>query len=440
MKKFFFFLLSFMFCINIISAKTIGSVSCKYDLYKPHNTSSGYLSEEKLTSFYVIIDDYSDTTAKSMSILYLSDTDDSWHKFTYDISSVATEWKYTGPSAYPPTETLRFFPAAMKNNRLKKYKVFYDAYKTSGACPVLYNNISSGGSSYDIENYVLDPDNAASTAIALKAIEELLKEPGSSSWQHKTDFFKTDEGTTTVKDDLVCQYDMEFDMFNIKSNVKFITMYNPTNGAKTYKITINEAGYTYSTLDEDVFLNLGQSGGGDHGIVFIESEQLKKIFKDDACLERTKIYHYYDMGYSRYTITTNQQEASENGAGGRYDNGDGSNDGNAGGSTPGGGNGASEPNLNFNENTMTCSELLSTNMIKVIKAALTLIRIGATIATILIGMMNFLPALTKGDQGAFNAAIKKCIWLVVILMLIILLPVLLRTIGNLFNWDLCGIV
>ena len=79
-------------------------------------------------------------------------------------------------------------------------------------------------------------------------------------------------------------------------------------------------------------------------------------------------------------------------------------------------------------------------MIKVIKAAITLIRIGATIATIVIGMMNFLPALTKGDAGAFNAAVKKSIWLVVVLMLIILLPVLLRTIGNLFSWDLCGIV
>ena len=35
------------------------------------------------------------------------------------------------------------------------------------------------------------------------------------------------------------------------------------------------------------------------------------------------------------------------------------------------------------------------------------------------GMMNFLPALTKGDAGAFNAAVKKSIWLAVILMLII---------------------
>ena len=99
-----------------------------------------------------------------------------------------------------------------------------------------------------------------------------------------------------------------------------------------------------------------------------------------------------------------------------------------------------EPDLNFNESAMTCSEILSTNLIKVIKAALKLVRIGASIATIVIGMMTFLSALIKGDAGEFNKAIKKCIWLAVVLMLIILIPVLLRTIGNLFGWDLCGIV
>lgn len=98
--------------------------------------------------------------------------------------------------------------------------------------------------------------------------------------------------------------------------------------------------------------------------------------------------------------------------------------------------GASAPDFEFNEDPMTCEELLGPNLTKVVKAALTLVRIGASIATIVIGMLNFLPALTKGDQGEFNKAVKKCIWLVVVLMLIILIPVLLRTIGNLFNWDI----
>lgn len=99
-----------------------------------------------------------------------------------------------------------------------------------------------------------------------------------------------------------------------------------------------------------------------------------------------------------------------------------------------------EPKLDFYEGDISCSAMLGTNIVKVIKAALTLVRIGSSIAAILIGMMTFLPALTNGDAKEFNAAIKKCIWLAIVLMLIILLPVLLRTTGNLFNWDLCGII
>lgn len=99
-----------------------------------------------------------------------------------------------------------------------------------------------------------------------------------------------------------------------------------------------------------------------------------------------------------------------------------------------------EPKLDFYDGDMSCSQLLGTNIVKVIGAALTFVRIAASIATIVIGMMTFLPVLTKGDAKEFNNAVRKCIWLAVILMLIILIPVLLRTIGNLFKWDLCGIV
>lgn len=99
-----------------------------------------------------------------------------------------------------------------------------------------------------------------------------------------------------------------------------------------------------------------------------------------------------------------------------------------------------EPKLEFYEGTMTCSQILGTNIIKVIGAGITLVRIGASIAAIVIGMMKFFPALTNGDAKQLNAAIKTCVWLAIVLMLIILFPVLLRSIGNMFNWDLCGIV
>ena len=98
-----------------------------------------------------------------------------------------------------------------------------------------------------------------------------------------------------------------------------------------------------------------------------------------------------------------------------------------------------EPNLNFYTGPMSCSKMLGDNLIAVIKFIINLIRVAAVIATIVLCMMTMLPAVTNGDAGEFNKAVKKCIWTVVIMLLIILAPVLLRTIGNLFNWDLCGL-
>ena len=98
-----------------------------------------------------------------------------------------------------------------------------------------------------------------------------------------------------------------------------------------------------------------------------------------------------------------------------------------------------EPNLNFYTGPISCSKLLGDNLIAVIKFVINLIRVGAVIATIVLCMMTMLPAVTNGDAGEFNKAVKKCIWTVVVMLLIILAPVLLRTIGNLFSWDLCGL-
>ena len=52
MKKFLFFLLSFMFCINIISAKTISHVACFYKILNP--------SGDHMTDAQIQILDYND--------------------------------------------------------------------------------------------------------------------------------------------------------------------------------------------------------------------------------------------------------------------------------------------------------------------------------------------------------------------------------------------
>ena len=176
---------------------------------------------------------------------------------------------------------------------------------------------------------------------------------------------------------------------------------------------------------------LGQGGSE---TIYISSSQLNKIFLDGKCLERTKIYHYHDLGTGRYVITTDKQEASDNGTAGRYDNGDGSNDG-AGGSTNSDAN-MQAPDFDISGENMSCKQLLGPDLVKVLKLCINAIRIAGIIIGILNGMMSLIPALTSGDASALNKAIKKCIWIAVIILLIALLPVFLKVIGNLFGFDL----
>ena len=322
---------------------------------------------------------------------------------------------------------MRFFTTGSKGD------TFIEEYKKSGKCPPLFSNYVGDMNSIDVESQSLDSGNGYKNSYVLNSYAEMLRN-GNNDWEDRDDFFKDDGGNTTVKEDLVCSYDMVFDMYNIKTPVEFRTMYHPTNGTKSYSVLVNKSSQVLTSLNVDLLLDLGLGGGGAY--VSVSATELGKIFGNDTCIDRTKIFHYYHWGKGIYVITTNQLEASENGADGRHDNGDGSNDGNAGGNT----GSVENPNLNFDDSNITCEAILGNNLVKVIKAAFVLVRIGVSIATIVIGMLTFFPALTKGDAGTLNSAIKKCVWLAVLLMIIILLPVLLRAIGNLFSWDLCGIV
>ena len=73
----------------------------------------------------------------------------------------------------------------------------------------------------------------SNTSLEENSYNEKLKS-GNGEWIDRADFFKDDSGNTTEIDDLICSYEMEFDMFNIKSPVEFRTIYNPTNNTKSF--------------------------------------------------------------------------------------------------------------------------------------------------------------------------------------------------------------
>lgn len=88
------------------------------------------------------------------------------------------------------------------------------------------------------------------------------------------------------------------------------------------------------------------------------------------------------------------------------------------------------------DKVINCKDLLGPNLMKLVSFALDTLRIGASIITIINGMIILIPALIAKDADALKKSEKKLITLAIVLVLIILIPTLLITIGNLFGYDL----
>ena len=408
MKKKIFILLVIFFCCytNVISAKTVNDIVCDYKIKN--------INAEEMTAAQVYIMGYNDGAGGTVSVYYQNQ----------DGEYV----EYTGPTYdwlnYDKTESysnamLRFFTTD------KKGKTFISNYKANSRCPEIYTNVVSDGATIDVENHVLEQTLIEATSEkATPYLERLRSTDG--KWLTRDEFYKDDSGQTTVKEDLVCNYNMEFDMYNITTPVEFRTMYNASTGAKTYRVSVNGNGRDV-TLNEDVALSLGQGGSQ---LIQIKSEQLKKIFIDGKCLERNKIYHYHNLATESYIITTDEQEAKDNGTAGRYDDGDAPEPG-----TQGSAN-IEKPDIDIMGGGMTCEELLGPGLTKILKFAINAVRIIGVIGTIVIAMIKLLPAVSKGDQSELQKAGKTCIWSAILLIVIVMLPTLIKVIGKLFGFDI----
>lgn len=94
-----------------------------------------------------------------------------------------------------------------------------------------------------------------------------------------------------------------------------------------------------------------------------------------------------------------------------------------------------EPKFDIDNSSTTCSELLGSNLVLVVKFGMNAIRIIGVIVAIVKGMTTLLPAVNKGDAGELNKAIRKCIWIAVVLIIVVMFPTLARVIGKLFGFD-----
>lgn len=85
---------------------------------------------------------------------------------------------------------------------------------------------------------------------------------------------------------------------------------------------------------------------------------------------------------------------------------------------------------------MTCEELLGSNLTKIVNVGVTAIRVIGALATIIFGIVAYIPAVSGDNPELLKKANSKAIKMGIILIIILLLPSLVKIIGNIFDFDL----
>ncbi len=91
---------------------------------------------------------------------------------------------------------------------------------------------------------------------------------------------------------------------------------------------------------------------------------------------------------------------------------------------------------NISDEEMTCEELLGSNLTKIVNVGVTAIRVIGALATIIFGIVAYIPAVSGDNPELLKKANSKAIKLGIILIFILLLPSLVKIIGNVFDFDL----
>lgn len=404
-----------MFLPGVVSAKTIKDIACNYKVFNPNG--------EHMTKIQILITNYNDGKGDGKLSIFFENKSGNLVSYTGPTS----EWLNYGKTDSYSGNLLRIFTTD------KKGKDFASNYKENNRCPSLVSNWNGLSETIDVEGNVIDSINGETTSKVLTPYYETLRSD-TGDWLSREDFYKGEDGKTTLKEDLVCEYSMEFDMYNITTPVVFTTMYAPGTNEKTYKARLNNSEYNIPKLADGIVFNLGQGGSN---LVKIEGIHLQKIFEGDTCLEGNQIYHYYDNNQNIYVITTDKNEASENATGGRYDNADepGAND-----------NPYTDGDINVTLNIKYDCDIFSDDMKDWLIQLLDMIKIVGLVLAAILSMVDFLKGVGTGSADTMKKVWKSVGNRLIAVILLFLLPVLIEFIFGLVTIEgvditnpLCGI-
>ena len=85
--------------------------------------------------------------------------------------------------------------------------------------------------------------------------------------------------------------------------------------------------------------------------------------------------------------------------------------------------------------SLSCSELLGSNLTKLVRVVIKAIQIIGAIVAIVNGMITLIPAIMAKDADGLKKAEKKLMLMAIIVVCIFLLPYLVRLIGTWFDFD-----
>ena len=418
MKKVIAFILMFFIGIVGINAKDFNNFACDYNLTLSSQGDNGITEAINFGKVQVQVQNYKSSNPNV--IIFYTNNNGELVKYTRPTLDYKGE---DNRAMY-----LRFFTTNNKNDFVESFK------NNSLKCPDLVTNFLSDMNSIDIELHTLFQDENNSWTNSSNKL--LLYDEETKEWKNDKDFYK--ENNIEDKESRVCEYTMKFDLFPQKLPIKLTTNYEAGTNKKTYELKVNGNKATFTDFSSDQTVMMGTGTGA---MVRVSAEQLKKLYSSDECPTKEEIFSYLDGELSTdgvYNITTDEEEAKNNGTAGRYDQ--------AGNPFPttggnGGGGNASDPTLDeFGNPKTSCSEVLGPTLTALVKEAIKWVRIAGAIIAIVNAMLKLIPAIMSKDAEALNKAIKTCITMAIILVFCVLFSWLLNLIGILFKWDVSCIV
>lgn len=229
----------------------------------------------------------------------------------------------------------------------------------------------------------------------------------------------------------------EVETGELYSDDKLECVYSSNKESKQFKLIYDKK------QDKLYFDSLGASYAITEGMlekegnnILVIEEGMRSNFKGSkTCPKRISCYCY--VGTWSNECYFNKGGAYDNAKCGQLqsENGDESAGLNSSGGSP-----DSPDGWRLSDEDMTCEELLGTNLTKVVNVAVTAVRVVGALAMIIFGIITYIPVISGDDPEMLKKANSKVIKMGIVLIVILLLPTLIKVLGNIFDFDLTCLV